>query len=280
MLIDDVIWPDQPLGRDVAGSKETVAALTREKLLEYHVCQYVPNNTVVSVAGDIAHEEVLKALSGAFDDWAPGSPRPWFPAQNSQEVPRLRIEQRETEQAHLCLALRGLSHLDPDRFTLDLLNVILGEGMSSRLFLEIRERQGLAYDIHSYTDHFLDSGAITVYAGVDPRLVDTAIGAILKELRRLKDTVPGAELTKVKELIKGRLMLRMEDTRSVAVWNGGQALLEDCIRTVDEITSIIDAITAQDLARVAGEVLTTEKLNLAIVGPLPGEDRFRGLLQL
>ena len=192
----------------------------------------------------------------------------------------MRLEQRETEQAHICLALRGLSHLDPDRFTLDLLNVILGEGMSSRLFLEIRERQGLAYDIHSYTDHSLDSGAVIIYAGVDPRLVDTAIGAILKELRRLKDTVPETELTKVKELTKGRLMLRMEETRSVAIWNGGQELLEGCIRTVDDITSLIDAITAHDLERVAGELLTTEKLNLAIVGPFPSEDRFRGLLQL
>lgn len=280
MLIDEVIWPDQPLGRDVAGSKETVSALTREALLDYLAGQYMPNNTVVSIAGDIDHEEVLAALSSAFDDWATGSPRPWFPAQDSQEAPRLHLEERKTEQAHLCLAFRGLSYLDPDRFKLDILNVILGEGMSSRLFLEIRERQGLAYDIHSYIDHFFDSGAVTIYAGVDPRLVDTAIEAILNELRRLKDRVPEAELTKVKELSKGRLMLRMEDTRSVAIWTGGQELLTGRIHTVDEIASIIDAITAQDLEQVARELLITEKLNLAIVGPFPSEDRFRGLLQI
>ena len=280
MLIDEVIWPDQPLGRDVAGSKETVTALTRQALLDYLACQYVPNNTVVSIAGDIGHEEVLAAVGSAFDDWAPGRPRTWFSAQDSQEAPRLRLEQRKTEQAHLCLSFRGLSYFDPDRFKLDLLNVILGEGMSSRLFLEIREKQGLAYDIHSYVDHFLDSGAVTVYAGVDPGHIDTAIGAILHELRRLKDGAPEIELTKAKELAKGRLMLRMEDTRSVAIWTAGQELLTGRILTVDEVTSIVDAITALDLERVARELLTTEKLNLALVGPFPSEDRFRSLLQL
>jgi predicted Zn-dependent peptidase len=161
-----------------------------------------------------------------------------------------------------------------------LLNVILGEGMSSRLFLEIREKQGLAYAIHSSVDHFLDSGAVTVYAGVDPGHIDTAIGAILEELRRLKDEVPEVELTKAKELTKGHLMLRMEDTRSVAIWTAGQELLMGHVRTVDEITSIIDAITAQDLERVARKLLTTDKLNLAIIGPFSGEEPFRGLLQL
>ncbi len=280
MLIDEALWPDQPLGRDVAGSKETVSALTRDALLGYHACQYVANNAVVSVAGDIGHEEVLARLSAVFDDWAQGEPQPWFPAQDSQEAPRLRLEHRDTEQAHLCLALRGLSYAHPDRFNLDLLNVVLGEGMSSRLYLELRERQGLAYDIHSYVDHFLDSGAVTIYAGVDIKRIDTAIEAILAELRRLKDAVPEVELVKAKEMAKGRLLLRMEDTRSVAGWTGGQELLTGGIRTVDEVVSIIDAVTADDLERVARELFTTGSLNLAIVGPVAGEDHFHSLLQL
>jgi predicted Zn-dependent peptidase len=280
ILIDEVLWPDQPLGRDVAGSKETVSTLSRDAILGYHARQYVANNVVVSVAGDIGHEEVLAGLSAAFDDRTQGAPRPWFPAQGSQEAPRLRLEHRDTEQAHLCLALRGLSYLHPDRFNLDLLNVILGEGMSSRLYLEIRERRGLAYDIHSYVDHFLDSGAVTIYAGVDLRRIDTAIEAILEELRRLKDGVPKVELVKAKEMAKGRLLLRMEDTRSVASWMGGQELLTGRILTVDEVVSIIDAIALEDLERVARELFTTENLNLAIVGPIAGEDRLHSLLQL
>ncbi len=278
ILIDEVIWPNQPLGRDVAGSKETVVALSREMLLEYLGRQYVPNNTVVSVAGDIGHEEVLASLSSVFGDWTTGTPQPPFPAEESQDEPRLHIEHRNTEQAHLCLSLRGLSTLHPDRFNLDLLNVILGEGMSSRLFLEIRERRGLAYDIHSYVDHFLDSGAVTIYAGVDPKRIDDTIEAILEELRRLKDGVPALELSKAKELAKGRLLLRMEDTRNVAGWMGGQELLTGRILTVDEVVAIIDAITPEDLERVARDLFITEKLNLAIVGPVAGGDRlFRSL---
>ena len=280
MLIDEVLWPDQPLGRDVAGSRETVSILSRDALLDYRARQYVANNAVVSVAGDVSHEEVLASVSAAFDDWAQGAPRLWFPAQDSQDVPRLRLEHRDTEQAHLCFALRGLSYLHPDRFNLDLLNVILGEGMSSRLYLEIREKRGLAYDIHSYVEHFLDSGAVTIYAGVDLRRIDIAIEAILEELRRLKDGVPEVELVKAKEMAKGRLMLRMEDTRSVASWMGGQELLTGRIRTVDEIVSIIDAIALDDLERVARELFTIENLNLAIVGPIADEDRLHRLLQL
>ncbi|MBE0415880.1 MAG: insulinase family protein [Dehalococcoidia bacterium] len=278
MLIDDVVWPNQPLGRDVAGSKEAVGSMSRGRLLDYLSCQYVPNNTVVSFAGNISHDEVLSSMSEVFSDWARGSPRTPYPAEDSQEEPRLHIEHRDTEQAHICLALRGLPILHPDRFNLDLLNVILGEGMSSRLFLEIRERRGLAYDIYSYVDHFLDSGAITIYAGVDPKHIDTAIEAILEELRRLKEDIPEAELTKVKEMAKGRLLLRMEDTRSVAGWMGGQELLTGRILTVDDVVTIIDAITLQDLKRVAGQLLLTEKLNLAVVGPIAGEERlFRSL---
>ena len=278
LLIDEVVWPAQPLGRDIAGSKETVSALSREMLLGYMGRQYVPNNTVISVAGDISHEEVLSRMSEVLDEWAVATLHPPSSAEDRQEEPRLRIERRDTEQAHICLAVRGLSIAHPDRFNLDILNVILGEGMSSRLYLEIRERRGLAYDIHSYVDHFLDSGAVTIYAGVDPKRVTDTVAVILEELARLKDEVPARELTKAKELTKGRLLLRMEDTRSVAGWMGAQELLTGQIRTADEVASIIDAITPQDLRRVAAQLLLTEKLNLAIVGPVNGEDRlFRSL---
>ena len=280
LLIDEVVWPDQPLGRDVAGSKETVGRLNRGMILDYIGRQYVPNNTVVSVAGDISHNEVLSSLSEAFGDWAMGTPQPLYPAEDRQDSPRIRIERRDTEQVHFCLAMRGLSISHPDRFNLDLLNVILGEGMSSRLFLEIRERRGLAYDIHSYVDHFLDSGAITIYAGVDPKNIDATIEGILEELRLLKEDIPDAELAKVKELAKGRLLLRMEDTRSVAGWTGGQELLTEQIRTVDEMVSIIDAIAPQDLKRIAKQLLVSEKLSLAIVGPVAGEDRLFRCLRL
>lgn len=281
MLIDEVIWPDQALGRDVTGTKDTVTAIGRQMILDYLSRQYVPSNTVVGVAGDISHDEVVDSVTEGFGDWHDGAFSPWFPAENSQDAPRLRVERRKTEQAHLCLGVRGLSHLHPNRFVLDLLNVILGEGMSSRLFLELRERKGLTYDVHSHASHFRDSGSVNVCAGVDPKKVEDAIEAILKELVRLREEqIPETEVVKAKELGKGRLMLRMEDTRSVAGWMGGQELLIGRIRSVDEVVSIVDAITADDLQRVAQELFLTSKLSLALVGPVRSERRLERLLKL
>jgi len=151
--------------------------------------------------------------------------------------------------------------------------------MSSRLFLEIREKRGLAYAIHSYTDHFLDTGSLTIYAGIEPKHLPLAIGAILEELNRLKEGIPEREIFKAKELCKGRLLLQMEDTRSVSGWLGSQELLLGEIFTIDQIVSIIDSIQAGDLLRVAQDLLLGERLNLAIVGAVDNKS-LEGLLQL
>jgi predicted Zn-dependent peptidase len=277
MLIDEVLWPEQPLGRDVAGTKETVSTIPRDLLLEYMSRQYTPSNTVIAIAGDISHDEVVSSLSQAFAHWVDGVPAPWYPADDAQEEPRLRLEYRKTEQAHLCLALRGLSLLHPDRFILDLLSVVLGEGMSSRLFLELRERRGLVYEVYSYVNHFLDCGAAITYAGMEPKHIGATVELILEELQRLKDGVPEAELRKAKELVKGRLLLRMEDSRNISSWLGFQELLLNKIYTVDEVMSIVDAITSEDLKRVAISLFHSNKLCLAVVAPLRSE---RGLQQL
>ncbi len=281
ILIDEVMWPDQALGRDVAGDKDTVSAINRQMVLDYLPRFYIPGNTVLSVAGDISHEEVVDSVAKAFGDWTVGVAGALFPAENSQDAPRLRVESRKTEQVHLCLSVRGVSHQHPDRFILDLLNVVLGEGMSSRLFLELREKRGLAYDIHSHVTYFRDSGSLAVYAGVDPKKLDLTVEAVLSELMRLRDEpIPEAEITKAKEMGKGRLLLRMEDTRSVAGWMGGQELLNGKILTVDEVVAIVDAITASEIQRVARELFLTSKLSLALVGPARNKGRLQKLLRL
>jgi len=280
-LIDEVVWPNQALGRDVAGSKDTVTAINRQMILGHMSRLYLPGNSVISVAGDISHNEVADSIVKAFGDWPRGVAGGWFPAEDSQDTPHLKVEPRKTEQVHLCLAVRGLSNMHPDRFILDLLNVVLGEGMSSRLFLEIRERKGLAYDIHSHVSYFRDSGSLAVYAGVDPKKIELTIEAILRELIRIRDEqIPEAEVIKAKEMGKGRLMLRMEDTRSVSGWMGGQELLTGRILTVDEVVSIVDAITASDMQRVARELFLTGKTNLALVGPARNKARLEKLLKL
>jgi predicted Zn-dependent peptidase len=280
-LIDEVVWPNQALGRDVAGSKDTVSAINRQMILGHMSRLYLPGNSVIGIAGDISHDEVVDSVVRAFADWPRGVAGDWFPAEDGQDAPRLKIEQRKTEQVHLCLAVRGLSNQHPDRFILDLLNVVLGEGMSSRLFLEIRERKGLAYDIHSHVSYFRDSGSLAIYAGVDPKKIELTVEAILKELMRLRDEqIPEAEVIKAKEMGKGRLMLRMEDTRSVSGWMGGQELLTGRILSVDEVVSIVDAITASDMQKVAKELFLTSKANLALVGPVRNKRRLEKLLKL
>ncbi|MBA7579463.1 putative zinc protease [subsurface metagenome] len=226
---------------------------------------------MVSVAGAGEHGEMVSAVEQVLSEWSGPKTRPTYSPYKEQRFPRLRIEAKDTEQAHLCLALSGLPLLHPKRFTLDLLNVILGEGMSSRLFTEIRDRMGLAYSIHSYAEHFADTGSIAVYAGVEPKNLQVAVKAIIEQLSRLKEPVPQAELTKARELSKGRLLLRMEDSRSVAGWMGGQEILTQSILSVDQVIAIVDAITAEEIKELACELLVSSQLRLAVVGPVADE---------
>jgi predicted Zn-dependent peptidase len=280
MLIDEIMWPGHPLGRDIAGSKESVAGIDRNMLLDYVTRKYRPDNIVLVIAGDIRHREVVAAVKESVLGWIGEKTDNGFVQYHSTAGRRVIIDNRDTEQSQLCLALPGLSVFHPDRFKLDLINGILGEGMSSRLFTEIRDRLGLAYSIHSFTDHFLDTGALTIAAGVDTNNLKVAIRAILDELSRFKDATPETELTKAKELFKGRILLRMEDSRNVAGWIGGQEILTGNILSIDDVVAIIDAVTAKEIQKLAGEILVSEQLRLAVVGPVWPDEPLEELLQL
>ncbi|MBM2826397.1 MAG: peptidase family [Dehalococcoidia bacterium] len=285
LIIDQVMWPDHPLGRDVAGSRETVGSLNREQLFGHLERHYVPAKTVVSVSGAVSHEEVLEAIASVEKSWRPNNPLQGKGLPSYALAPavangvKVSVERRSTEQAHFCLGMKGLPLLHPDRYALDMLNVILGEGMSSRLFMEVRERRGLAYDVHSYVSHFQGDGALTVYAGVAPKVINEAISAVLEQVALLRDGVSEEELSKVREMTKGTLLLRMEDSRSVSAWAGAQQLLTNRIRTVDEVVSLLDLITVEDVNRVAREQLLAEKWRLAVVGPYRSLKRFETLLR-
>ncbi len=279
LLLDEALWPDQPLGRDIAGTEESVQAISRQMTLEYLCRQYVPNNLVVAVAGDVDPAQAQELVAAYWGDRPPGSPSPWYPAVDGHG-PRCAVRYKQTEQAQVFLAVRGLSMQHPDRHALGLLSAILGESMSSRLFLELRERRGLAYEVNSYVSHYLDTGAFSVYAGVDPTKAVEAVQAVLEEMARLRDGVSQEELLKAKELSKGRLLLRLEDTRAVASWLGGQELLLGRVYTVDEVIAFLEAVTADDLRRVAADLLVTDQLYLAVVGPFRSDKRFAPLLHL
>jgi predicted Zn-dependent peptidase len=267
-LIDELLWPAQPLGREITGYKETISSITREQILNYIARRYMPNNTVLSIAGNIQHEEAIAQIEPLFNRWAAGELMTGYITNDKQTEARLRIEPRDIEQAHLCIAVHGFSRSHPQRFTIDLLNTVLGGGMSSRLFTEIRERRGLAYDISSYTEHFLKAGTFVVYAGVDSEKVETAVTAILEELFKTKQEITTGELIRAKELSKGRLYLRFEDSQNVALWYGSQEILMRYILDIDDVISLVDAITIDKLKQVATEIMTDSGLNLAVTGPV------------
>lgn len=280
MMIDSLLWPDHPLGRDVAGTRDSVATMTRTQMLDFIAQEYVPKNTVVAVAGNVNSNEVTAEVDKFLGKWKNGKPQLGYKSYRELKNPGLKIECRETEQTHLCLALPGLSLHHPHRYTLDLLNVILGEGMSSRLFLEVRDKLGLAYNIHSYIDHFQDAGALTVYAGVEPKNLAVGIEAILEQVSSLKNHFSDEEVTKAKELSKGRLLLRMEDSRSVAGWVGGQEILSNKILNIEDVVAIIDKITTEEMSALARKLFVSNKLRLSVVGPVKSEDNLSKLLKI
>lgn len=280
MLIDELLWPNQPLGREIIGSKETVASTTREQMLRYIRHQYLPNDTVISIAGNIQPDEALARIEALFHDWSAGQVSEGYVTNSRQDTPRLRVEHKNSEQVHLCLGVHGFSRFHPRRFALDLLNTAFGVGMSSRLFTEIRENKGLAYDIHSYVEHFLNSGSFAIYAGVDTNKAETAIATIVEEMGKLRQGIAADELRRAKELSKGRLQLRLEDSQNVALWLGGQELLRREILDIDQVISIIEAITEDELKQVAQEILVDNGLNLAVVGPVKKEEPLLNLLKL
>ena len=280
LLIDEVLWPNQPLGRDVGGTPDSVRGISRDRLLTLLRQQYIPSNAVISVVSDMPHQTVVEQMAPLLSAWPTAMPLDWFPAVNGQKDPQVRLEYRKTDQAHIALALHGFPSIHPDRYALDLLSVVLGEGMSSRLFVELRERRALVYDVHSYTSHFQDAGCMVTYAATDPKNAIHALEVTLQELAKMKELVPEDELQKAKEMAKGRLMLRMEDTRVLGYWAGSYELLEGRIPTVEQVCARLDAVTAQDVQRVAQQVLVNKALNLAVVGPFRSEARFARALRL
>ncbi len=278
-LVDEMLWPGHPLGRDIAGSRDTVAGITGDMLAAFVGLSYSPSNIVLSVAGNVRHDSVVRQADALTSGWKPREPLSSPEFDHVQSEPCFRNEYRRTEQTNISLAFPGLPSDHPDRYALDLLSVVLGEGMSSRLFIEIRENLGLAYDVHSGVSHFQDTGSFVVTAGVEPARTYEALGTIVDQLAAIKNGVPEPELVKAKHLAAGRLMLQMEDTRAVSGWNGAQELIYGRIHDADEIVALINAITSEDVCRVAKYILRTDRLNIALVGPNRGRKRIERLLE-
>lgn len=267
MLFQTAMFGDGTLGREICGDEAGIRALPDKTIRDFWATTYRPANTVIAVAGDIGHEEAVDLAATAFgtgNGKIPGfDPAPALPAGE-----RARLGKRQTSQAQLVIGLPALRRDHPDSWTLALLNAVLGDGMSSRLFLSVREERGLAYDIGSGLVDYTDAGSIEISAGVDPAGLREALVAILDELVRLRDeVVPAGELDKAKRYMAGGLELRMDETRHVASWIGGQEALHDRVLTLEEALAELEAVTADDIARLAGELIRDDGLRLAAVAP-------------
>lgn len=278
ILLDKLMWSSHPLGQEIGGSRKSVSNLTRRMILNQVHGFYIPQNIVISVAGKVNHNRLVETIDSLTKDWDNHKLPVTIPFEESQKEPKHCIEYRKIEQAHINLGLPGLNLSHPDKYSLRMLSVILGEGMSSRLFVEVREKKGLAYDIHSETNFLQDCGTINIYAGVDPRNTLSALITIIKELSRIRNSVTDQELQKAKQLCSGLLTMEMEDTRSVSSWAGMQQLTLGKILDVNEVIKKIDSVTVEDIHRTANNFLLGEKLNLAIVGPIKENILFQNVL--
>jgi len=283
-LFDELLFGRHPLGREIAGTPRSVRRARHDAVLAHWSRWYRPAHIVLAVAGSIAHDTVT-ATAGDWFDGADGDPGPAvLPAllDPPTAIPpgSVRIDFRRLAQGNLCLGMPGVAREHSDRWALDLLGAVLGDGMSSRLFLELRERRSLAYDVSTFGTTFADCGTFGVHAGFDPDKAAAVVGAILEQLERVvQEPVSAAELERARAYTCGRLQLRMEETGSVAAWLGvGESLLPR-IMTVDEVIGHLEAVTVEDLLRVAQQYASPQLARLAVLGPFRSHRRFERMLE-
>lgn len=271
-LLGELLWPNQPLGRALAGTPETVSRMTRADILGYKKNYYHNSNILVSVSGDIAHEEVLGRLAALYPGKKPQKQSRFVVAENLQVKPRTHFFEKKTEQTHLVIGLHALPRLHPDRYKLGLLHVMLGANMSSRLFEEVREKRGLAYEIKSNIAAYQDAGAFTVSAGVETKKTGRAVGVILKELAKVRKTLVRAdELRRAKDYFMSQVYMGVEDTLDHLLWAGEKFLCSEELPDKEEIRRQVESVTAEDIRTVSRQVFRTQGLNFALIGPVPSK---------
>jgi len=280
-LYFELVFGDHPLGWDIAGEEETIMRIQRSHLVDYVDRWFKPANTAVVVAGDVDRRKAVAEAARLLDKLKTAEPPKIIPFTPSQRGPRVSIERRKTDQTHFVLGVRSYPLDHPCRYACSVLNTILGVGMSSRLFVEVRQKRGLAYYIGSQMLPYTDVGTLFAFGGVNNKRFKEAISITVGELRRLKEkSVPAKELRKAKEMIKGGLALNLESPGFVARFLAEQELLEKRVKSPEELVRKIDAVTAAEVRRVAQELFVAENLNLAIIGSGLEKGRLLSLLDL
>jgi predicted Zn-dependent peptidase len=272
-LLGQLMWPNHPLGMFLTGTPQTLKAITRRDLVDYKMEFYSPSSIVITAASSLGHDAVVKSCSKYFEKLSPKKVTPFKPASDIQDKPRVNLQYKDTEQMHLAMGLPAVSALDPDRFIVNILHIILGANMSSRLFQEIREKRGLAYEISTAVKKYKDTGAFMVSGGIKNERLPEAVEVILQELKRIRTEQPAdSEIRRAKEFYTGQMLMALEDTADHMLWAGEQTVQTDKIFTSQEILRLVDKVTAADVTRVADRFFKSQKLNLAVIGPVKDKD--------
>ncbi|MGD0262678.1 MAG: pitrilysin family protein [Verrucomicrobiota bacterium] len=279
-LLNATLWPDQPLGRPITGTEKTLDAMTRAHLLGYLRDNYVPANTLIVAAGRLKHRRVVRAVARYAPRFHTAARPRFAPACSDQQAPKIRLFTKKTEQTQIALGIRTCSRQDERRYALRLLNTVLGENMSSRLFQVVREDRGLAYSIYSMPSFFGDAGDLVISAGLDTGNLTKTLQLILRELRRIREAAPSAaELRRARDYVIGQIDLSLETTDNQMNWLGEQLLGYGTILPPAQIKRRFREVTAGEIRAVARAFFRPERLNLALVSPLRTTDRLARLLK-
>lgn len=282
-IYEELLYGDTPMGWDIAGRKENIQTISRADFLTYMGSLYSANNMAVVVAGGIDPEQAKQLAEKYFGAMKSFTPKNHDKVVENQLKPQVLVRQKQTEQTHIAMGVRTVAVNSPKKYPLSVLAAILGGGMSSRLFHEIRERRGLAYYVRTHSDEYADAGSLVTTAGIDPKRITEAIEVMVNEYARVgqgKMELSDEELKKAKEYLKGHLVLELEDSRSVAGFYAHQELLEEAIENPDQLISKIDAVTREDIESAGKEFFTEKGLNLAMIGNFEDKQTLENLLKL
>ncbi|MDE2024999.1 MAG: insulinase family protein [Patescibacteria group bacterium] len=281
-IYETLLYGDTPMGWDIAGTKEVINSVTRQDFLEYISKLYSPDNMTVVVAGGVDSEKVEVMVEKYFGKMKRFDTMRAKKVIDGQGKPAVMVKKKKTEQVHIAIGVRTTPLEHPDRYGLDVLAAVLGGGMSSRLFHEVREKRGLAYYVRTSSDNYTDCGTLVTTAGIDPTRIEEAIKVILEQyvLIRQSGNITQEELTKAKEFLKGHFVLELEDSRSVASFYAHEELLESTLEDPMSVNQHIDEVTTDKLAEVAQKYIVEQTLNLAVIGNIPSGQKFESLLKL
>ena len=280
-ILAEMMWPNQPLGFPLAGTVESVRAITRENLLKYKNAYYNPKNMLVVATGNVEEEKLSKLSQKYFHDAPSGPVSKFEKVILAQHTPELHLLTKDTEQTHVALGFHAVDRFNKDKHVLSLLNIILGANMSSRLFHIVRDEMALCYEISSSIRRYEDCGAFVVSAGVDNKKLVKALEVILKELARLKsEPVKLEELNRAKEYYKGQLLFALEDTMSHMLWLGEKVISNEKDFSVKSILARIDAVSTEDLMRSSRDMLKDANMNLAVISPIKDDKEIRKALTI